>query len=938
MSSEMAVSMDIQEWHHHPDLLSTGTLDGASVPFPALAHRRAQYESMDRVQDQRRSWQGRASVKQPASGDPKQMRLREDIHHQSSWPRQASAAQYRVPNPQQPHRTRLRPPGDVMTQAGLLNELCYRVVEQSEVRRDQIARKEAFRQTIEKICQQTIKGHEDATNATAQFPSTSVRLQCFGSLASGFATNESDMDLGLFSPMSTLEPDAVGSPIPRLVEKALLFEGYGVRLLNRTRVPIIKLCEQPTADLRVALLAERSKWEKSIEIDATKRFGDEREDVEAQSELPDSNARGRSTLKSVQGGELEMPLKDYSEIGPSTTLRQAPGRSLITYYNAMRKALRETGGRDVTPDNIDEFSPHDWITLKHFCQSFVVGLHDPELRRRLDSYPSLSWVSSDAASCNRSLAGVFVQAEGERIILEWENLAEGVRSLSTTKHIEKTIEAWRQLQRQSVLETELLSYDKNLEFTFGKLKHHAFIKLMQLTQHPQETAAQYCSRTQRIMSEFQDIEASSSDLISEYAAAQYVRGIRDDAIRTALGSIIIPSGAGLSLAEAGQRHKCLQLAYEFERAMDNGVYGPDCISDITEYIQILKSSPQRIRSQHEESYVIPVRKEALQVLSRIRKLPDPGRLSTGQSQANHKVSLEFPSCGVGVQCDINFAAHLALQNTALLRCYSLTDPRVRPMVLFIKAWAKARGINSGYRGTLSSYGFVLMVLHYLVNIASPFVCPNIQHLTPHSFEDQKVVDMQQDLRYSGYNLHFWRDEEAIARLAAGRQLTYNTETIGFLLRGFFEYFAHNGPLSRGFGKGFDWGREVISLRSPGGILSKRAKGWTSARTVVEQSEAATTTKTNQSQPEAYKEVKNRYLLAIEDPFELDHNIARTVTHNGIVSVRDEFRRAWRIIQSSGSAGWAEPLLTEITRTRTSDELSEELLEEIHGPQQLWAAQ
>lgn len=32
---------------------------------------------------------------------------------------------------------------------------------------------------------------------------------------------------------------------------------------------------------------------------------------------------------------------------------------------------------------------------------------------------------------------------------------------------------------------------------------------------------------------------------------------------------------------------------------------------------------------------------------------------------------------------------------------------------------------------------------------------------------------------------------------------------------------------------------------------------------------------------------------------MTHNVARTVTHNGIVAIRDEFRRSWRIIQAVG---------------------------------------
>lgn len=46
--------------------------------------------------------------------------------------------------------------------------------------------------------------------------------------------------------------------------------------------------------------------------------------------------------------------------------------------------------------------------------------------------------------------------------------------------------------------------------------------------------------------------------------------------------------------------------------------------------------------------------------------------------------LDFPKDGVGVQCDINFSNRLALHNSQMLRCYNLSDPRVRPMVLFVK--------------------------------------------------------------------------------------------------------------------------------------------------------------------------------------------------------------------------------------------------------------
>lgn len=248
--------------------------------------------------------------------------------------------------------------------------------------------------------------------------------------------------------------------------------------------------------------------------------------------------------------------------------------------------------------------------------------------------------------------------------------------------------------------------------------------------------------------------------------------------------------------------------------------------------------------------------------------------------------LDFPKSGVGIQCDINFENPLGIHNTHLLRCYSLCDPRVRPMVLFVKSWAKCRKINSSYSGTLSSYGWVLMVLHYLVNVAMPPVCPNLQLCYRPPADLKGLEQMFKDTVIQGYPVRFWRNETEIMHAARLGQLSHNAQSLGSLLRGFFQYFASQS----GYGYGprppsFYWTSEVLSLRTQGGLRTKQDKGWTGAKTTISNG----------------KEVRHRYLFSIEDPFELDHNVARTVTHNGIVAIRDEFRRAWRILNAVGRA-------------------------------------
>lgn len=261
-----------------------------------------------------------------------------------------------------------------------------------------------------------------------------------------------------------------------------------------------------------------------------------------------------------------------------------------------------------------------------------------------------------------------------------------------------------------------------------------------------------------------------------------------------------------------------------------------------------------------------------------------GQHSTGNNRALGRTwtrerkagPLDFPKDGVGIQCDINFFNPLGLHNTQMLRCYSLCDPRVRPMVLFVKAWAKQRRINSSYSGTLSSYGYVMMVLHYLMNVAQPPVLPNLQ--SPWRPNRNCAQPAATRTEVDGWVVDFWRNEEEIKAAVQNGQMSSNKESVGSLLAGFFQYYS-----SMGNGPQFRWTQWVLSLRTPGGTLTKEMKGWVKATT--EEGEG--------------KKIQHRYLFCIEDPFELTHNVARTVTHNGIVAIRDEFRRANRILHAIG---------------------------------------
>ena len=542
---------------------------------------------------------------------------------------------------------------------------------------EELENKQRLKTRLEEVCRKTVARFE--AHKDPEFAVNSVELKCFGSLSTTFAMKGSDMDLVLLSPHSIPDASSPGSALPRLIEKALLDEGFGARLLTKTRVPIIKFCQEPTSDLAQHLSEARLRWEKELEA-------------------PPLEQKKNPTTKSKP-----------THVGTDTldpTMPQNRPNSILEYIHFIGGQLQESSsqkGHSVLPDTGNP---------RPIFQSPPLG-----------------------KTINREL-----------IVQELTNLP-----------------------------------TRDLEGDDTSLK-------------------------------------SKTD---EERARLYRLAMKEEWYKPAERRVI------KNFIEAYENNAQVGTLDEARRALE----------------------------------MLP------NVLRKYRPPPEK--------------HLDFPKDGVGIQCDINFSNLLALHNSALLRCYAYCDPRVRPIVLFIKAWAKKRKINSAYESTLSSYGYVLMVLHYLINIASPPLIPNLQHfpLIPQDKESSENVMVD------GYNVQFFRNEKALQELAAQHRLTQNQESIGSLIRGFFQYFGSDGW------NNFHWMQDVLSLRTIGGILTKQGKGWIAAKTETMGAGPG---------PKETKEIRQRYLIAIEDPFEIHHNVGRTVSHDGIVAIRDEFRRANRLIQGVGA--------------------------------------
>ena len=596
-------------------------------------------------------------------------------------------------------------------QINYLDALAVEEVEKAAISASEMQEKEQVRSMLEDICQRAITEYEIMKDA--QFDGSTVSLECFGSLRSGFATQASDMDLALESPASQPDTASKESEIPRVLEKALLDRGFGARLLTRTRVPIIRFCEKPSPELAALLQQERLKYEKERDAPPKpKKVKTPKEGKEVNGIVSSDPSKG----------DLSAPKETIQQKQPSND-KAAPNSRHRRQKNKPTTGSSADGGFEATSSNIDEGVLHDQT------------------------------VTHDMGLSLRQLLGY------------------GADESSTRK---------------------------------------------------------------------QDQVPTRPKIVKE------------------------------------RREKVLpdeEIIRQYKLAMKEGWFEPGERTIIFAYIKAVESGS-------EESLLLECRSQLLSlpdVLNRYRPPPE-----------HH---LDFPKDGVGVQCDINFSNRLAIHNSTMLRCYNTCDHRVKPMVLFVKAWAKRRKINSPYHGTLSSYGYVLMVLHYLFNVTRPPICPNLQLV------DMAIRDDSPENSHlvNGQNVRFWRDETAIRQWAKAGQITQDRlSSVGSLLRGFFQYFA----VQTG---GFSWSQEVLSLRTPGGIMTKNQKEWIAAKTVVLDPV---------EEGQKGQEVRQRYLFAIEDPFEIDHNIARTVVHNGIVAVRDEFRRANRLIHEAGNGTPSEDLFAE----------------------------
>lgn len=155
----------------------------------------------------------------------------------------------------------------------------------------------------------------------------------------------------------------------------------------------------------------------------------------------------------------------------------------------------------------------------------------------------------------------------------------------------------------------------------------------------------------------------------------------------------------------------------------------------------------------------------------------------------------------GVDVDVSFNNSLPLYNSRLLRTYADIDLRVRGLGRLVKWWAKQRQVNDAQEGTLSSYSYTLLVIHYLQHVN---FLPNLQDKSnaPEEGLGDTLVDVLHDV--------WFLDAAGASKNGLLTAALASTATLRGLLAGFFRYYAYEFPAHS----------EVVSIRLLGGRVTK----------------------------------------------------------------------------------------------------------------------
>jgi len=149
----------------------------------------------------------------------------------------------------------------------------------------------------------------------------------------------------------------------------------------------------------------------------------------------------------------------------------------------------------------------------------------------------------------------------------------------------------------------------------------------------------------------------------------------------------------------------------------------------------------------------------------------------------------------GLELNVCVNNELATHNSRLLAKYTELDPRTLHLGLFIKLWAKQRGVCGAADGYLSSYSYIIMVIHFL-QITRPQILPSLQKIAKKNGRTNEVTVRRNKDKVQGSflaDVAFEEDMAVIGKYMREEIKTPNTSCSLDLLIQFFYYFGYVFP-------------------------------------------------------------------------------------------------------------------------------------------------
>ena len=193
-----------------------------------------------------------------------------------------------------------------------------------------------------------------------------------------------------------------------------------------------------------------------------------------------------------------------------------------------------------------------------------------------------------------------------------------------------------------------------------------------------------------------------------------------------------------------------------------------------------------------------------------------------------------------VNCDITLNNYLAVENTNLIKLLLDLEPKLGSLIFIIRYWSKQKSLNGSFK--FNSYTLIWLIVFYLQKINC---LPTIEFLS-------KLKETKESFQIHGWNCSFETNVEKIRNEFQAKSLSdFNN-----LLKGFFDFYSN-----------FNFNESLV--------LSTRTGK-------VESSEESL--------------ISKKSVLNIQDPFDLEHNLASNITEAVMERFKTECSQANNVLK------------------------------------------